>query len=154
MLQLLDAGFPDVFSYVLTLTDRIQHAFLGVHHPARTVGRRPRATTEHQPDPVLEAWKLIDELLGELLQRIPRDALLLIASDHGFIPSGPGGVHRMEGIWYARGPMVALDDAELEMSAVDLLPTMLHCIGAPVAEDSDGVVRSELCPGSGPTRCG
>jgi predicted AlkP superfamily phosphohydrolase/phosphomutase len=88
-------------------------------------------------------------VLGELLAFVPSDALVMLASDHGFRadPEDGDGDHRAEGIWLAKGPMVPSGSGDLEMSATDFVPTLLHCVGAPQAEDFGGRARLEVCPG-------
>jgi predicted AlkP superfamily phosphohydrolase/phosphomutase len=55
----------DFYSYVFTQSDNVHHL----------VGFRQRAVA---------VYKIIDRFLGELMERLPRDAVLVIGSDHGF----------------------------------------------------------------------
>jgi predicted AlkP superfamily phosphohydrolase/phosphomutase len=55
----------DLFYYVFTQTDNIQHA----------QGFSPNAA---------KVYETIDRFLGELMRRLPEDCTLIVASDHGF----------------------------------------------------------------------
>ena len=55
----------DLFYYVFTQTDNIQHA----------QGFSPRTA---------KVYETIDRFLGELMRRLPDDCTLIVASDHGF----------------------------------------------------------------------
>jgi hypothetical protein len=71
-------------------------------------------------------------------------------SDHGVSPAlehGEGG-HRVEGIWIAAGLGIEPAAEAEELSILDFVPTLLHCIGAPAAEDMPGRAATGLCPGS------
>jgi predicted AlkP superfamily phosphohydrolase/phosphomutase len=139
-LRLLDRGYPDLLAYVITVTDRIQHPFWALYEPEAYPPDFPVPAGLEGRDPVVDAWLQADEVFGRLLDRIPDEALVAVVSDHGFraAPEEGKGEHRLEGIWAMRGPMIAPTHEPLVMSVVDLLPTLLHLAGAPVAEDFDG----------------
>jgi predicted AlkP superfamily phosphohydrolase/phosphomutase len=54
----------------------------------------------------------------------------------------PGGTHRSTGVLVAAGP--GIRPGRLCANLVDLAPTMLACVGAPVPDDLDGRVLTEL----------
>jgi predicted AlkP superfamily phosphohydrolase/phosphomutase len=54
----------------------------------------------------------------------------------------PGGTHRSTGVLIAAGP--GIRPGRLCANLVDLAPTMLACVGAPVPDDLDGRVLTEL----------
>ncbi|MDP6931505.1 MAG: alkaline phosphatase family protein [Myxococcota bacterium] len=149
VLDEIRAELPQLVSYPITVTDRIQHPFWRDHQPEPFGSDwSPHPGLEGR-DPVVEAYLLADTIIGEVLALMPEDVLVLVTSDHGATPEvakGEGG-HRSEGIWIARGPMVPHDAEPREMGVQDVVPTLLHCIGAPVAEDFDGRPAEELCPG-------
>ena len=106
-------------------------------------------------DPVEEAYRQADAALGRLLALLPEDVLVFVVSDHGADPhdgrmeEGEAG-HRSDGIWIAAGPGVPAEALRFEMSVIDVTPTVLHCIGAPQAEDFDGTARLAVCPDRAP----
>lgn len=53
--------------------------------------------------------------------------------------------HRRTGVFAAWGENVAAGSADLEL--YDLAPTILHYLGAPVPEDADGEVRTDVLTG-------
>jgi len=145
---LLRSGFPDLFSYIITVTDRIQHPFWPAYEPGAYSALPAYYASLGDRDPVLESWQLADEVLGTLLSYVPDSALIMLASDHGFLADAEAGDgdHRSDGIWLAKGPMIPTDAREIEMGAADFMPTLLHCIGAPQAQDFGGVSHPDVCP--------
>lgn len=55
--------------------------------------------------------------------------------------------HRYRGMIAADGPMFSSTDSIENMSIVDVLPTVLHAIHAPVLSDFDGKVRTDMLAG-------
>ncbi|MCB9765475.1 MAG: alkaline phosphatase family protein [Alphaproteobacteria bacterium] len=148
--RLLAGGPVDLLSFVYTATDRLQHPFWPLHD-ASEYGEWSPPDTVKGLDPVVDAYRQADDALGRLLQRMPEDTLVFIVSDHGADPhdghmdEGEAG-HRLTGIWIAAGPGVPADPERLEMSVVDVTPTVLHCAGAPVAQDFEGAAVGAVCP--------
>jgi predicted AlkP superfamily phosphohydrolase/phosphomutase len=69
---------------VFTATDRIQHFFWGMMDP-----KHPYYTAElgrNFGDSIHEFWLAMDQRLGEIVASLPKDATILIVSDHGFGP--------------------------------------------------------------------
>jgi hypothetical protein len=149
-LALLDQQRPDLFAYAITVTDRIQHGFWRDHEPALYAPQfAPHEGTEGR-DAVEDAYRMADSLLGEFVEALSADTQIWVISDHGAAPylqKGEGG-HRVEGIWIAAGPDIEPTEAFEELSILDLVPTLLHCIGAPAGEDMPGRVAATICPGT------
>lgn len=138
---------PDLLSFVITITDRVQHPFWPLFAPGDYPDYKAPAgmSKEH---PVENAMVTADTELARVLAQLPEDTLVMVVSDHGF-RSDPGageGEHRMEGIWIAAGPMIAPSATRTELSVTDVTPTVLRCIGAPVARDFAGKAADFLCP--------
>ena len=150
-LSILRRGETDLFAYAITLTDRIQHPFWRDHEPGRYAPAfAPHAFFDGR-DPVEDAYREADRLLGRFLEALPFDALVFVVSDHGVsaaLEAGEGG-HRTEGIWIAAGPGIDGSASVDALSILDLVPTILHCVGAPTARDMPGRVADELCPEMG-----
>ncbi len=67
---------------VFDITDRVQHMFWRYEdksHPAH-----PSSIPEEMQDPLLQVYKMADSFLGELLEKIDSETLLIVMSDHGF----------------------------------------------------------------------
>jgi hypothetical protein len=100
---------------------------------------------------ITEANRQVDEMIGDVLARLPEDATLAIVSDHGFEFNGyehdhsPPGVILLFGPWVRPGPIEGA-------SVYDVTPTLLHLLGAPVAADMPGRVLPVWRPGSPPER--
>jgi len=81
---LLDHKPWDLFIYVIETTDNLQHEvwhLLDPTHPRHD----PQLAAVVLPE-VLDYYETVDRLLGEMLARVPEDALVMILSDHGFGP--------------------------------------------------------------------
>ena len=148
LLRLMEGGVPPLVVYPITVTDRVEHPFWRDHEPEAFDGARfpPHAGLEAE-DPVELAYRFADLLVGEVLARTSPDSLVMVVSDHGFTHGDAGeGGHRTDGIWIAAGPMVPTDPEPLEISILDVTPTLLRCVGAPLAQDLAGKAQSALCP--------
>ncbi len=73
-------------------------------------------------------------------------------TDSWFSPPGEKiADHRREGVVFAFGPDIAAGSTPEDATLVDVAPTLLHAVGAPVSERSDGRVMDEIfAPGSAP----
>jgi hypothetical protein len=144
------ADRPDLFVYTITVTDRIQHPFWPLHDPAPygDDGAAPPGLEDR--DPVVEAYRLADRIVGRVVAALPDDALVFVASDHGVAPrvERREGGHRLEGVWIAAGPGVEPSDAPHEIGMASVVPTVFHCLGAPISEEWPGDADTGVCPGA------
>lgn len=137
-------------------TDTVGHLF------ARYLPPRMPGVSEEDVErfggalPAFYEWA--DELLGELLDAVDDDTLVLLISDHGFFTgearpeSDPsdfaGGApqwHRLYGVIVGDGPGVEAAEV-IGASIFDVAPTVLAALGLPVPEDMSGRVLTPLLP--------
>jgi predicted AlkP superfamily phosphohydrolase/phosphomutase len=74
----------DLFIYVFETTDNLQHEvwhLLDENHPRHD----PKQAARVMPA-ILDYYQTVDRLLGEMIERVPEDALVVVLSDHGFGP--------------------------------------------------------------------
>ncbi len=89
------------------------------------------------------SYRTIDGLLGKYMEFAGDDTLLIVLSDHGMKgmeyegKPAPSGEHRGEGLLLIKGPGVR-KGTSIEAGVLDITPTLLYCLGLPVAEDMDG----------------
>ena len=94
-------------------------------------------------------YRYVDSFLGEILTRLPPDAWLIVASDHGAEPSGqarnPGRVvrpgrhtDRAKGVLFLHGPGVRRGATLEQASPLDLMPTMAWLLDLPLAATLPG----------------
>lgn len=136
---------PDVFLYVHTLTDRIQHGFWPYHEP-QAFEDIPEAQVLLHGERVRNAYRFVDRELAKILTALGDDVTVFLVSDHGAAPdleSGFGG-HRLDGVLVAAGPGVRQQSERLDLSIYDVAPTLLAGLGLPVARDMASRPRSEL----------
>ncbi len=79
----LDKVDRGLVACVFDATDRVQHMFWQYTAEARAAGSRPDAS--QQSDAVEACYRKMDRLLGRTLERLGRDDLLIVMSDHGFV---------------------------------------------------------------------
>jgi predicted AlkP superfamily phosphohydrolase/phosphomutase len=113
---------------VFDATDRIQHMFwryIDAGHPAA----RGRPAPEHK-DAIRDLYKRNDALVGDILDRLERDDVLMVMSDHGF-SSFRRGVN-LNG-WLQREGYLTLahgSDGTAEwLRGVDWSRTKAYCLG-------------------------
>ncbi|MBW7958991.1 MAG: alkaline phosphatase family protein [Candidatus Promineofilum sp.] len=74
----------DLFIYVMETTDNLQHEIwhlVDKTHPMHD----PEMAARVLPD-ILDYYETVDRLLGEMLDLVPEEALVVVLSDHGFGP--------------------------------------------------------------------
>ena len=169
-LSVLDRYAPDLFGYVFTLPDRIQHPMLKFAFPevyrelAQTRGGeylrlQPTADQVAQfGDVVNETYRQVDRWMGKILDRAEADTWVVVVSDHG-AAAGPhpyqatAGIHHPDGIYViakARAPDGVEPETDLgavrgpELVLEDTTPIILHLLGLPVAADMIGQVPEFL----------
>jgi len=104
-------------------------------------------------------YSFVDAVVGDTLESMQRNDLLLVVSAFGMEPLSPAkrvleqlvgnphisGTHERapDGFLLAYGSHVAAGHPE-RASLVDLTPTVLYYLGLPVARDMDGFARTDL----------
>jgi Flp pilus assembly protein TadD len=149
-LQLLDRQpHPNLFAVYYQGIDEVSHRF--AHYlPPRMTGLTTEIDFRRYRDTVPRFYAYQDRLLGELLERVPEQAYLLLLSDHGFAHGGsrprdvppdiegrPGKWHAPYGIYLLRGPGVE-PGRRKPASLYQIAPTLLSLVGLPLAADMSG----------------
>lgn len=84
ILEGLIADDWDVYVHYFEFTDRVQHVMwrhTDPQHPLYT----PDGAAKYG-DSILKSYQQMDRIVGKVMDRLPAEATLLIASDHGFAP--------------------------------------------------------------------
>jgi predicted AlkP superfamily phosphohydrolase/phosphomutase len=84
ILEGLIADDWDVYVHYFEFTDRVQHVMWRHTDP-----QHPLYTAEggaKYGDSILKSYQQMDRIVGKVMEKMPKDATLLIASDHGFAP--------------------------------------------------------------------
>jgi len=82
LLGALDAGDWDLLISVSTATDRVSHMFYRLLDPKNP--RYDAKLAARYGDAIEKAYIRMDGVVGEVVKRLPKDAPLIILSDHGF----------------------------------------------------------------------
>ncbi|HNT35584.1 MAG TPA: alkaline phosphatase family protein [bacterium] len=114
--RLLQEYPTDFFAIYLAGLDVIGHRFAG----------------SLEDDEVLRRYyERVDEMIGELISVVPKDTVVVLASDHG--TALPGPTHDYEGgIFLYRGRCVESGYCAMQSDSLDFLPTLLYLMGVPV----------------------
>jgi hypothetical protein len=121
---------------------------------------QPEAYARQPPHPerdrsVVEGvYRYVDSFLGEILDALPPDAWLIVASDHGAEPSkdapDPGrtarpGEHSIDakGVLFLRGPNVRRGVILEKATPFDLMPTMAWLLELPLSSTLPGRILTE-----------
>lgn len=86
----------------------------------------------------------VDRWLGRVLDALPRRAHVVLVSDHGMQPIEGGGHHAPFGLFVASGDGIRRGATFHGSTVLDVAPTMLHLLGAPVPLDMDGKVLASV----------
>jgi len=145
-LNLLYVGLPDVAG----------HFFWRYQEPDAYDYRIPLAKLDLLSDRVNALYEKTDERVGEIVSKLPEDAIVIVASDHGMHAaftddpdSYPSGGHEdgPPGVLIAAGPGIAPRGLGPELERVggiyDLFPTMLMMLDLPVPDDAVGEPRTD-----------
>ncbi len=84
MLEGLLADDWDVYVHYFEFTDRVQHVmwrYIDPQHPLYT----PEGAAKYG-DAIERAYVRMDGIVGDVMAKMPKDALLFVVSDHGFAP--------------------------------------------------------------------
>ena len=147
------------------------HGDDGVNQGSDRLSVEPE-TAGHEVDPegirafgdtVRAFYRYQDEILGEILERLDEDTVVIVVSDHGFrampvaertIAPTVSGWHRKEGIILLAGPGVRAGVTLKDADVYDVMPTVLALFGRPVARDLTGRVLAEAFEDGLLPRCG
>lgn len=96
-----------------------------------------------------ETYRYMDQVLGELIERMPENSNVVVVSDHGF-GSATGqysvkperadeltGNHRPDGIFLAAGPDIAPGRVD-GLTIMEIMPLVMSLAGLPVADTLPG----------------
>jgi hypothetical protein len=136
--QLAQRYGPQVLAYYTHFPDAVNHLnwkqetwgdglfFAGLSHPEIDPG-----------EPTTAVMRVLDDFVGDVLARLPPDALLAIVSDHGFDFRGYEHDNSPPGVVILRGSGVRPGLVQ-GATVYDVAPTLLHSLGLAVADDMDG----------------
>jgi cytochrome c-type biogenesis protein CcmH/NrfG len=145
----MQAGAPDVLAVYFEWVDAMSHLFM-LHAPPR-MPDIPADEYQRYHRAVEEAYVMQDRILGELMDALDDNSVLMVISDHGF-KSGESRLrnrpeiwagnaakwHRLDGIVGFFGAGVKQGHALEGATILDIAPTVLALSGLPRAADMPG----------------
>jgi tetratricopeptide (TPR) repeat protein len=152
------SGQPDLLLIYYQGIDQISHRFAHCTPPA--LETCPPEERHRYADVVERYYVLQDRLLGEMLQVLGPETVILILSDHGFLTGAdrpryvpadvsgqPGRWHRMTGLFTLAGPPVRPGKTAEPLALPQVAPTVLAILGLPVGDDMEPPRRDLLRDG-------
>jgi len=154
-LQLWKEERPDLLMVYIEGTDSVAHLFGHLFRAGPLAGEL--ATQQEKYGQAVEAmYGWADRLVGEYLEVMGRDTVLIVLSDHGFelgqLPDDPSKTrdmrrvserfHRLEGVLYLHGHGIKRGRLR-ESTILDVAPTLLALAGLAPARDMPGRVLAE-----------
>ena len=131
--------------------DPVQHYAWDLVEPERYV--EPPAHLERDRGLVEAVYRTVDRYIAELLEVLPEDGWLIVASDHGAEPASPlqgrpgGHTKSAKGVLFLWGPGARAGERLAATSPYDLAPTILWMLGLPLSEELEGRVLREAFNG-------
>jgi tetratricopeptide (TPR) repeat protein/predicted AlkP superfamily phosphohydrolase/phosphomutase len=149
MKRLYPAKEPDLFGIYFEFTDSAGHLFMKFMKPAMS-GVDPE-DEERYGEAIAATYAEADRIIGEVLDMLDDQTVLLIVSDHGFKSGdmrplsdsrmGFGQAiewHRINGAIAMYGGMVKPGHEMVDASVMDIAPTLLYLLGLPVDRKMTG----------------
>ena len=147
-LELLADAHLDTLLVYHEMVDEVCHRFMHLAPPARP--GIPADLVARMGGAVQAAYELEDRLVGELLERVASDTMVIVASDHGFLsgarrlPGDPSDFtgeaaawHRDQGVIIIRAGGVEAG-TQIRGTIYDVTPTVLALLDLPAAADMFG----------------
>jgi Flp pilus assembly protein TadD len=161
--ELLAEGQDDIFGVYYQGIDEVSHRF--AHFMPPKMGMVSETDFRQFRDTVTRFYLWQDQLLGELLDAVAADTMVVLLSDHGFLsgsdrPEGlvpdieakPDRWHRPRGVLILSGGPVAagsapawgadglrIADSLRGVTLYDIAPTVLYASGLPVSREMPGL---------------
>jgi len=158
-LDRLHAGQPPLTLVYYEGLDEVNHRFI-VYQPPAMKWADP-SKTKAFAHAVENFYRLQDRLVGELMDAVDPNTIVVVISDHGFasgdrrptdvppdIEGKPGRWHTLEGIVIAAGPGIPGGRLKNDPSIMDVAPTLLALLSLPRATDMPGRAIPEIAGGS------
>ena len=146
-LDLMDEHPVDLQMLYLRGPDPVQHYGWDLVEPEKFARKPPHL--ERDRGVVEGTYRYVDSILGEILDELPADAWLIVASDHGAEPSksaadpmraarpGEHGI-QAKGALFLRGPGVRKGTVLEQGSVYDLMPTLAWLLDLPISSQLPG----------------
>jgi predicted AlkP superfamily phosphohydrolase/phosphomutase len=150
---LLRKNAPDIFGIYFSGVDVVSHLYWHFMEPQYF--KKHNISPDHilRFEKVIEHYyELVDQFIAGLLKVADSSYTIIIASDHGFGPTGnlpwsgghgkitPGAPVAPDGILIINGNNIRKGEQLNNASVLDVLPTILYLFGMPLAKDFEGKV--------------
>ncbi len=148
----------DFFTSYFRIVDHASHASWRAYDD--TDFKTPASDSEKAllGDVIPEAYRVIDEALGDLLACYQGDVNVVVVSDHGFGSARDGvaerdnkgivlsGHHRPDGLFLAAGPDIA-PGSITGLTTIDVVPLLASLLNLPVSDELPGRIEAGVFRG-------
>jgi hypothetical protein len=148
-LDLFDHVPVDLFAVYFGGVDVVSHRFWKFAYPGAMRYDVTREECEILGGVIDAYYAHVDTMVGEYMERLGPEDTLVVLSDHGFMPvlipghPNKSGTHREMGILAIWGRGARRGGSIEGARLVDILPTLLTLLDAPIALDLEGQVLQE-----------
>lgn len=126
---------PQIFAVYFEGVDVVGHRFT---FPKKV---RQRATNLRFGNVQRKCYLYTDEILGQYAGMVDDDTIIIVTADHGLMR----GHHTNNGVFMISGPGIKRNvRTSKPINLTDIVPTMLHIMGLPIARDMDGDVYRDV----------
>jgi predicted AlkP superfamily pyrophosphatase or phosphodiesterase len=162
-IALSEGPTPDLLLVYLSGLDAAEHQYWAYFEPEKFRHPPPQDEVAAFREVVPGYYRYVDDLLGQLLEEVPADAIVVVVSDHGHGPNpdyAPDAPSAEYGRWasgtHGDGPpgilVVAGDGTPRgrlpEAHVYDVAPTLLALLGLPASRDMPGRELVDRLPNS------
>jgi tetratricopeptide (TPR) repeat protein len=150
-LELYKQYQPDWMGIYFEQVDSLSHIFVK-YAPPKMEGMAVEFFEKYK-DVIASYYSYQDRIIADFIENIDRDTVVIVCSDHGFktgdkrLTETEGTSlakahlwHEIEGVVIFWGPPIRKGARIEGASVMDVTPTALYLLGAPVARDMDGKV--------------
>jgi len=140
---------PDFFALYFGGLDPTQHIYWGYMEP-NLFEWVEEAEIRRYRNVVPQYYQLLDKQLGNLMEIMDEDTVIMVVSDHGLLVAPARkkneGKHSLYGIFTCYGKGITKKE-HIRTTIYDIVPTVLKIMGLPLADDMKGRPIPELFPG-------
>ncbi|MCX6641276.1 MAG: alkaline phosphatase family protein [bacterium] len=152
---LIQTRQPEFTCVYLKGMDSMEHQYLKYYFASDHPDKLLPKNRERYKDLINNYYIYMDEVIGSLVDAADSNTVVMVVSDHGFdeviLPTGHyNHMNAPPAVFICAGPGIRKDFKVDNAQVYDVVPTVLHLLGFPVAEDFDGKVLTDIMSDDNP----
>jgi hypothetical protein len=145
----------DLFACYFRIVDHASHATWKAYDDSEFDSPAGETEKAMLGDVIPEAYRVIDDAIGDLLEAYGGDVNIVVVSDHGFGSARTGvrmadakgivltGHHRPDGIFLAAGPDIAAGEID-GLTTLEIAPLLVALLDVPMSEELPGRLEERV----------